>query len=144
MLMGSRINEFLEKYWNGETSLEEEKLIKAHFSANPALTNEGHYFRYLSKQNQVKMEEPKSSAKAKRTWLSAAATITIGLITAVLVFNDARKDPFAEEDPEKALQATREALLMIGAGLNEGQVHAMKLTKFNKAKEELQSEAEEQ
>lgn len=140
--MGSRINELLEKYWNGETSVEEEKVIKAHFSGNPALTNDGHYFRYLSNQKKVRMEEPKSSPKTKRTWISAAATVTIGLITAVLVFNDASKDPFAEEDPEKALQATREALMMIGAGLNEGQVHAMKLTKFNKAKEELQSEAE--
>ena len=89
------------------------------------------------------MEKSEKSSTKSKTWLSAAATITIGLITAVLVFNDANKDPFAEEDPEKALEATRNALMMIGAGLNEGQIHAMELTKFNKAKEELQKESEE-
>ena len=141
--MGSQIDELLNKYWNGETSLQEERLIKSHFKANPSLTNDGHYFKYLSKQKELKMEKVETSSNKSKTWLSAAATITIGLITAVLVFNDANKDPFAEEDPEKALEATRNALMMIGAGLNEGQIHAMELTKFNKAKEELQEDSEE-
>ena len=141
--MGSQIDELLNKYWEGSTSLEEERLIKSHFKSNPSLTNDGHYFRYLSKQKDTKMEKSEKSSTKSKTWLSAAATITIGLITAVLVFNDANKDPFAEEDPEKALEATRNALMMIGAGLNEGQIHAMELTKFNKAKEELQKESEE-
>ena len=141
--MELQIDELLEKYWKGDTSLEEERLIKSHFKSNPSLTNEGHYFRYLSNQKQTKMEDAKPAVKQSRKWLSAAATVTIGLITAVLVFNDANKDPFAEEDPEKALEATRNALMMIGAGLNEGQIHAMELTKFNKAKEELQEDSEE-
>ena len=140
--MGSQIDELIEKYWNGETSLEEEQVIKNHFSTSPSLTHEGHYFRYLNKQKQLNMEAPKSASRKPRTWMSAAATITIGLVTALLVFNDANKDPFAEEDPEKALEATRNALMMIGAGLNEGQIHAMELTKFNKAKDELQDEPE--
>ena len=141
--MELQIDELLEKYWKGETTLEEEKLIKSHFKSNPSLTNDGHYFKYLANQKNTKMEEVKPIASRSRTWLSAAATITIGLITAVLVFNDANKDPFAEEDPQKALEATRNALMMIGAGLNEGQQHAMELTKFNKAKEELQKDTEE-
>lgn len=142
--MGSQIDELIDKYWEGNTSLEEEQLIKSHFKSSPSLTNDGHYFRYLANQKKTSMEQPKSSSNKKRTWLSAAATITIGLITAVLVFNDANKDPFAEEDPEKALQMTKKALLMIGGGLNEGQSHAMELTKFNKAKEELQKNTEGQ
>lgn len=141
--MELQIDELLEKYWKGETSLEEERWIKSHYKSNPSLTNDGHYFRYLSKQKETKMEETKPKANKSRKWLSAAATITIGLITAILVFNDANNDPFAEEDPQKALEATRNALMMIGAGLNEGQIHAMELTKFNKAKDELQEDAEE-
>jgi len=140
--MGSQIDELLEKYWEGKTSLEEEQLIKSHFQSTTSLTNEGHYFRYLNKQKQTTLKASKSSFKKSRNWLSAAATITIGLITAVLVFNDVNKDPFAEDDPQKAFEATRNALMMIGAGLNEGQVHAMELTKFNKAKNELQGNTE--
>ncbi len=141
--MESQIEELLHKYWEGETSLEQEQLIKSYFKSNPSLSHEGHYFRYLNKQRQMSMEQSNDKSKTSRTWLSAAATITIGLITAFLVFNEANKDPFAEEDPEKALEATRNALMMIGAGLNEGQIHAMELTKFNKAKEELQEDSEE-
>lgn len=138
--MGSQIDKLLEKYWNGETSLEEEKVIKSHFKSNPALSNEGHYFRYLAKQQAQKYEGSKAMS-TRKAWLSAAATITIGVITAALVFNDAKKDPFAIDDPEKAFQATKEALMMIGAELNQGQSHTLELTKINKAKEELQEES---
>ena len=138
--MGSQIDELLEKYWNGETSLEEEKVLKKHFKSNPALSNESHYFRYLSKQKTVTYEGSKNRNRT-RTWISAAATVTIGVITAALVFNDAKKDPFAIEDPEKAFEATKNALMMIGGELQQGQNHTLELTKFNKAKEELQEES---
>ena len=138
--MGSQIDKLLEKYWNGETSLEEERVIKAHFKSNPALTSEGHYFRYLANEKQVKYEGSKGINK-KRAWLSAAAAITVGLITAVLVFNDANKDPFAIEDPEKAFEATKNALMMISGELKEGKEHTLELSKFNKAQEELQEDS---
>ncbi|MEQ9467106.1 MAG: hypothetical protein RLN88_06805 [Ekhidna sp.] len=139
--MGSQIDKLLEKYWQGETSLEEEKVIKSHFKSNPGLNNESHYFRYLANQKLVKYEGSSRISRKKATWLSAAATVTIGIITAALVFNDAKKDPFAIEDPEKALQATKEALMMISSELNQGQDHTLELTKFNKAKEELEEES---
>lgn len=144
MLMGSQIDELLEKYWKGESSLEEERLIKSHFKDSPTLGNESNYFQFVSETKAIKYQHSRHSYNHFRTWMSAAATITIGVITAILVFSEAKKDPFAEEDPQKALAATRNALMMIGSGLNEGQVHAMNLTKFNKAREELQSSSEKQ
>ena len=75
---------------------------------------------------------------AKKTWLSAAATITIGIITAVLVLQQSKEDPFAVKDPQKALEETKKALMMIGSELNEGQSYTMEITKINKAKEELE------
>lgn len=141
MHMGSQIDKLLEKYWKGETSLEEEQIIKAHFKSAPSLTGDGTYFRYLSNQKEVTFDQPRSIMKSKKTWLSAAATVTIGLITAVLVLNDAQKDPFAIEDPEVAFQATKNALMMIGSNINEGQKHTLELTKINKAQEELQEDS---
>ena len=137
--MGLQIDDLLERYWNGETTLKEEVLIKAHFKSSPSLSNERHYFRYLSKQSETNMEEAKLKVKRK-TWVSAVATVTIGLIAAFLVMNNANKDPFAVEDSKEAFEATRKALMMIGAGLNQGQMHAMELTKINKVKEEFQEE----
>lgn len=138
--MESQIDKLLEKYWKGETTLDEEKVIKAHFRNNPALSNESHYFRYLSNQKNVHYHKP-SSMFGKKTWISAAATIAIGLMTAVLVFDDAKKDPFAIEDPEKAFEATKAALMMISGELQEGQSHTLELSKFNKAQEELQEDS---
>lgn len=141
MLMESPIEQLIEKYWNGETTLDEEKRVKDHFKSNPALSKESDYFRFLKKEQEVKFER-KVKRNSKRTWLSAAATIAVGLITAVLVVQESNKDPFAIDDPEKALEETRRALMMIGSGLNEGQSYAMELTKINKAKEELKEESE--
>ena len=138
--MGSQIDKLLEKYWKGETSLEEEKVVKAHFKSNVSLTNEGQYFRFLEKQKATKFEGSRAVSRQK-AWLSAAATVTIGLVTAALVFNDAKKDPFAIDDPEKAFQAAREVLMMIGSELNQGQNHTLELTKINKAKKELQEDS---
>ena len=141
--MGSQIDTLLDKYWKGETTLEEEKQIKGYFKNNPSLSAEGSYFWALRKKKQQRFEGSKTTAKNKKAWFSAAATVTIGLITAILVLNDAKKDPFAIEDPEKALQATKEALIMIGSELKQGQNHTMELIKINKAKEELQEDSEE-
>jgi hypothetical protein len=136
--MESQIEKLVDKYWKGETSLEEELVVKAHFKSNPALTNEGNYFRYLNSKKTEKYPGGKAKWKRANPWISAAATITIGVLTAVLVINDAKKDPFAIDDPAKALEATRQALFMIGSGLKDGQSYTMELTKINKAKHELE------
>jgi len=139
--MESPIEQLIEKYWNGETSLDEEKRVKKHFRNNPALSKESDYFRFLKKEQEVTFDQ-KVSKNSKRTWLSAAATIAVGLITAALVLQESQKDPFAIDDPQQALEETRRALMMIGSGLNEGQSYAMELTKINKAKNELQEDSE--
>ncbi len=139
--MESPIEKLIEKYWNGETTLEEENRVKSHFKNNPALSNESDYFRFLKKEQEIKFD-PKVRKNSRRTWLSAAATIAVGLITAALVLQESNKDPFEIDDPQKALDETRRALMMIGSGLNEGQSYAMELTKINKAKEELKEESE--
>ena len=46
-----RINELLEKYWECETSLEEEQELKSYFLVNPEdkeFENSGYLFQYLS------------------------------------------------------------------------------------------------
>ncbi len=138
--MESQIEKLIERYWKGETTLDEEKQIKMHFKTSPALSKESEYFRFLKKEREVKLDQ-KIKAPSRRRWIPAAATVTIGLITALLVIQES-KDPYAINDPEKALEETRKALMMIGAGLNEGQSYAMELTKINKAKEELEEESE--
>lgn len=136
--MESQIEKLVTKYWKGETSLEEERVVKAHFKSNPSLTSNGNYFRYLDKRKADEYPGIKTKGKRTNPWVSAAATVTIGVLTAFLVINDAKKDPFAIDDPTKALEATKQALLMIGSGLKDGQSYTMELRKINKAKNELE------
>jgi len=142
--MGLPIEELLEKYWNGETNLVEEQLIKDHFKQNPQLSNESQYFRHLESQKKVKYHGEDKGKRKRTAWLSAAATVTVGVLTALLIINDAKKDPFAIEDPQEALEATRKVLMLIGSELNEGQSHTLGLTRINKAREELMIEEQEE
>ena len=139
--MESPIEKLVEKYWNGDTTVEEERQIKAHFKAHPELNKESDYFRFIKNQQHVTFES-KAKRNKKRTWLSAAATVTVGLITAALVLQESTKDPFAVEDPQRALEETRKALMLIGSSLNEGQSYTLELTKINKAKDELSTNDE--
>lgn len=141
--MESRIEALLEKYWAGETSIEEEQQLKAHFKKNPSLTPEGKYFRALSGKQQhtaaKKFAHP-GKTRTKARW-SAAAAVVIGLMTAVLVFQDARKQrEFVVEDPQEAYEVTRRALLMVSSGLNEGKAYSKELSKINKARELITEE----
>ena len=137
--MESQIEELLDKYWAGETSIEEERLLKEHFRKNPSLTNEGTYFRALSGKQETsagKRFAHPAKSRRKAQW-SAAAVIVIGIMAAVLVFQDARKQQqeFVVEDPQEAYEVTRKALLMVSSGLNEGKAYSEELKKINKAEE---------
>lgn len=135
--MESRTKILLEKYWTGESTLEEEQELKAYFKANPGLTPEGKYFRAISRlkeQPDVRFVHPGKSRRKAR-W-SVAAAVTVGLLAAALVIQDARKQrEFAVEDPKEAYEITRKALLMVSSGLNEGKNYSKEITKINKAQQ---------
>ncbi|MFY0606291.1 MAG: hypothetical protein JXR10_06220 [Cyclobacteriaceae bacterium] len=138
--MELRIKELLEKYWSGESTLDEEAEIKSYFAKNPSLSGEGRYFRQLAKvkgNKQVKFKHP--GKKIKNASWSVAATVTIGLVAAVMIFQDAKKqqEQFVVEDPKEAYEITRKALLMVSSGLQEGRNYSQEINKINKAEEIL-------
>ena len=135
-LMESRIKELLEKYWAGETSLEEEKIIQEYFKENPSLTEEGQYFRAIAANQKLtyKGEVPGKPKIFRKQWLSVAATVAVGVITAIIALDNSRKDdPFAVTDPQEAYEVTRQALMMISSNLNETRQYPAELSKINKA-----------
>ena len=136
--MESRIKDLLEKYWAGETSLDEEKIIKQYFKENPALTDEGQYFRAMDAQPEAvyRGEIPGKKKILNRQWLSVAATIAIGIMVAVVALDNTRKeDPFAITDPQEAYEVTRQALMLLSSNLNESKQYSGELKKINKAEE---------
>ncbi len=133
--MEPEMDDLLEKYWKGETSVAEERLIKAHFAKAKDLSPTAQYFKSIDQQKQVKAEGVSWKRKSNYTRFSAAATIIVGLLVAFLTIeNNPKKTQYVVEieDPQEAYEITRNALMMISGGLNEGKQYSEELKKINK------------
>ena len=136
--MGSRINNLLKKYWQGDTSKSEELELHSHFSINPSLTSEGKYFREI---NKMKSSEPDHrflhpGRSQRKKWWSVAATLAVGIAVGLLVMQDiSKRNQFLVEDPEEAYEITKKALMMISSSMNEGASYTGEMKKFNEAEE---------
>lgn len=133
--MEPEMDDLLEKYWKGETSVAEERLIKAHFAKARDLSPTAQYFKSIDQQKQVKAEGVSWKRKSNYTRFSAAATIVVGLLVAFLTIeNNPKKTQYVVEidDPQEAYEITRNALMMISGGLNEGKQYSEELKKINK------------
>jgi hypothetical protein len=136
--MGSRIDELLEKYWQGETTLQEEKELKEHFKASGDVSATSQYMNMLSHSGQKESNKPFThpGKKIRQTWLSIAASIVLGVSVAFWVLNDARNQrEYVIDDPQEAYEMTRKALFMMSATLNEGASYSQPLTKINEVQE---------
>ena len=136
--MDLQTEKLLEKYWSGETSVAEEKMIKAYFQQHPEASLEASYFEKLNTEASKKpgrsFEHPGN--KNRRIWLSVAAAILIGLISIPFIINSEKApEPYAVQDPMEAFEVTRASLQMVSNGLNKGKTYSKELTKFNEAKQ---------
>lgn len=157
----------LEKYWNGETSLEEEKIIKDYFSTDDVpeeWQQEAGFFKFLDHQQErvtLKDEEILAHLEAVkparhrqtgaiRLWMQnagkAAAVVAIIAVAALFVREDymskkEQMDPVISdtfEDPQKAFEETKKALLLVSQQFGKGKKHAQKLKVLDEAAQEVQ------
>jgi hypothetical protein len=169
----NRIEALVEKYWEGETSVEEEKELKQFFSTSdpshwPESVREvADLFRYYAAEEatqplgqafddrlfgQLKTRPSGQESKLRPlyfNWLKLAACLVI-VVSAVLVFrNQSRKmetqavrqseqDTF--EDPQRAYEETRKALLLVSVQLNKGKSYAGEIRKINEAEDLIRQE----
>ena len=136
--MESRIREIQEKYWAGETSVEEEKELKEYFRSQMDISPEANYFRHLKNAGEQKPDvafvHPRRKIRMPR-WLMSAA-ITVGLLAGAYlmkVYQD--RNEFLVEDPQKALEITRQALMKVSAGMNKGTAYVDNIKKIDQAKQ---------
>ena len=136
--MDLQIKQLLEKYWEGETSLSEEKQIREYFKQNPDLSPEGQYFRKTASSRKAVSERVfmHPAKKRKLVWLSVAAAVLIAVMTLPFVFNhETIQDQFAVDNPTEAYEITKASLMMVSNGLNKGKTFSKKeMNKFNEAK----------
>jgi hypothetical protein len=162
-----KINALLEKYWNCETSLEEEQQLKAYFRGKEIpeqLKETAVLFQYFDDHKKKdltdstfdhevlkKVKTPQGKImKLMYNSMRIAAGIAVLVVAFFLVRNEIRKTsppPVAQEDtiddPKLAFEETKKALLMISKSFGSAQNKAKKINMFNEAQKSIQKDEEE-
>ncbi len=135
------LNKLLEKYWNGETSLEEEKFIKNHFKekdTGKSTDDLGALFAFFEKEKNIKYngDLPKSKSVTKepkvvkmtlikRIAVAASILLVLGIGTYIsnsyLAKNNNSYAKNEIKDPEKARKIAEDALAMLASNYAKGE-----------------------
>ena len=162
-----RIEQLLDKYWECETSIEEENELKEFFTQEdvPEQWKEtALLFRYykseiknrkLDKSFDSKViqniSNPQIQGKEGKViqWYNRYARVAAVVLILVAVSfvitrtlqKQQQKALVADtyQNPEDAFAETKKALLLISKNIGKGKDQAMKLTKFNKAEEKIKN-----
>jgi hypothetical protein len=162
-----RLEELLQKYWNCETSLEEEQQLREYFRSEEIpeqLKDTASLFNYFEVQKQKSVDthfegrvvtqlkdQPKERGKMVQLLNSSmriAAGVAVLLVAVYFVREEIRKnDTVAMEDtyddPKQALEETKKALMMISKGFGRAEQQAKKINLINEAQEKIQIKTEE-
>lgn len=135
------INNLIEKYMEGSTSLIEEKELKAYFSSGeiaPELLEYAPLFGFFAAERTT-VYQPKAELGSRNnrfTWFGIAAGIAI--IIGIFLFEPTTQNDLGTiKDPELALQKTKEVLNFISREMNQGKEGLVYLTEIENTKEVL-------
>jgi hypothetical protein len=142
-----KIEKLLEKYFEAETTIAEEKELKDYFASPDVAQHLEQYkpiFGYAvqAKQEQFNATVPLKTNKRNRVvWLSVAASATVflgvGLFT-LNTYNQPESDDLGTyDDPEVAFRETQKALAMISQSVNKGIGSMNYLSEFEQSKNKI-------
>lgn len=166
----NKIEALLAKYWECETSLEEENELREYFSQRdipPQFREAAALFAYFAEQRNKEVREIAFDSKVvERIQTSTTANrskvvrlmynfskIAAGLIVVVVatyyIRSEIRKTTPQEivdtySDPQLAFEETKKALMMISKSFGHAEEQAKKINLLNEAKENIQEESETQ
>ena len=140
-----RIAILLEKYFEGNTSITEEKEIKAYFSSDlvaPELEHLKPMFVNFQDQKEIQFTKnlPLQSRKQNYVkWIGVAASL-VALFGTLLYFNyNQNSDPALGtfSSPEEALVETQKALEMVSNEMNKGVESMAVLNEYEQTKKSI-------
>ena len=136
------IEGLLEKYLDAETSIKEEERLRMYFSSEEVAPHLQEYipmFSYFRMAKEEKFTGDLKNGFGKKkvySWVAVAASIVI--LLGVVVQQNERVNEFGTyEDPELAMQKTREALEMVSMYMSTGTEDLGYLQEFNSATEKI-------
>ncbi|MBL0739096.1 hypothetical protein JI750_19535 [Flavobacterium sp. GN10] len=147
----NKIEEILEKYFQGETSIAEENQLKEYFSSSNVAQHLEQYkpmFGYFSQAKEQKStyEIPLQTKKRNVAWLSIAASAVVLLGIGTYFFVSEKNDTTAVasqtelgtyDDPEEALKATQKALALLSNNVNVGIESVQYIKEYEQSKNKI-------
>ena len=143
-----RIENLIEKYFNGETSIGEENELKVYFSSTNVAQHLEQYqpvFGYFAqaKTEQFKATIPLKSKKRNLVvWLSIAASVVVMFGIGTFMYNQTNDEiEFegcnANDNPEVVLKETQKALDLVSKHINTGVVSIGYINEYNNSKNRI-------
>ena len=158
------IGQLLEKYWNCETTLEEEQVLRSYFNGPDVpdqLKDAAELFRFFENERQralntefdndvlrsVKKTERKTKVISMVRWVQVAriaAGVLVMVAAGYFIRNEVLKskdqtqaltDTFS--DPKDALEETKKALMLISKSFGKAKEGAGKINMFNEAEQKI-------
>jgi hypothetical protein len=159
----NKIEDLLNKYWNCESTLEEEQQLREYFKGHnipEQLRETASLFRYFEENKKkdlhdasfdkkilehVKGPKKKTVTRLLYNSMRIAAGIAVLVVATWLVRNEIRKSTPQQatdtyNDPKMALEETKKALLMISKSFGKAEEKAKKITLFNETQQKIQQE----
>ena len=146
----NKIEDLLEKYFQGETSIVEENQLKEYFSSSNVAQHLEQYkpmFGYFSqvKEQKSTQEIPLKAKKRNVAWLSIAASVVVllGIGTYFFVSEKNATPAVAQselgtyDDPEEALAATQKALALLSNNVNVGIESVQYIQEYQQSKNKI-------
>ncbi|WP_289662706.1 hypothetical protein [Flavobacterium panacagri] len=150
----NKIEDILEKYFQGETSIAEENQLKEYFSSSNVAQHLEQYkpmFGYFSQAKEQKstyeIPLPKPRDKKRNVaWLSIAASAVVLLGIGTYFFVNEKNDTTAVasqtelgtyDDPEEALKATQKALALLSNNVNVGIESVQYINEYEQSKNKI-------
>ena len=135
------VEQLLEKYFQGETTIAEEKQLKAYFSSNDVASHLAKYqalFGYFETQKGTQFEQklplqPRKQSTVKWIGIAASFVVLFGLATFYFYPSEPKSEDLGTYDnPEEAFAATQKALLMVSEQVNIGMESVVYLEEYEK------------
>lgn len=120
------IKELLQKYFEGETSIQEEKKLKSYFTSKniaPELMQYQYMFGYFSEEQQTETQKEfvlKQKNTKKWLWMVASVLIVAGIGLTLLKQPKNSENLGTFDNPEIAFEETQKALQLVAENLNRG------------------------
>jgi hypothetical protein len=146
----NKIENILEKYFQGETSIAEENELKEYFSSSNVAQHLEQYksiFGYFSQVKEQKSthEVPLQTKKRNVAWLSIAASAVVLLgIGTYFYMSEKNTTPVVAQselgtydNPEKAFAETQKALALLSNNVNVGIESVQYIKEYEQSKNKI-------